>query len=183
MNKCLTTNNHVAFVDSSFPRRFEPYPPARRFRGSPRTHVIIGRNLLQAVTRIMSSIIFDPYLQRARRLSWASLILAILAVLPYLCWLIWTTYNILLATPSEEVFAFLVSLESPMNFLGSFSVWGCFSGLLFGLFSLLTGWSALRQLDPGEGPAERQRVTIAFILSSLAILSHFFFLFLRPWEF
>lgn len=130
----------------------------------------------------MPSSLFDPYLQRARRLSIVSLFLGILAVIPYLCWLTWTVYNILLLTPSEEVLTFLLSLEPFMNFVGSFSVWGCFSGFLFGLISLLTGWSALRQLDEGEGAAERRRVTAAFLLSALAILSHIIFLFLRPWE-
>ncbi len=125
---------------------------------------------------------FDPYLQRARRLSIASLICAILALFPYLCWLTWTTYNVLLLTPSEEVFAFLISLESALNFIGSFSVAGCFSGFPLGLISLLTGWGALRQLEEGEGSAERRRVTIAFVLSGLAMLSHLTFLFLRPWE-
>lgn len=131
----------------------------------------------------MSPALFDPYLQRARRLSIISLVFGILAIIPYLCWLTWTVYNILLLTPSEEVFAFLLSLESFMNFLGSFSVGGCFSGLLFGLISLLSGWSALRQLDKGEGLPERRRVVAAFLLSGLAILSHIVFLFLRPWEF
>lgn len=130
----------------------------------------------------MSPTFFDPYLQRARRLSIISLILGILAITPYLCWLTWTMYNVLLLTPSEEVFAFLLSLESLMDFLGSFSVGGCFSGFLFGLISLLTGWSALRQLDEGEGAVERRRVTAAFLLSALAILSHIIFLLLRPWE-
>ncbi len=126
---------------------------------------------------------FDPYLRRARRLSIVSLVCAILALFPYLCWLVWTAYNVLLLTPSEEIFAFLLSLESFLNFIGSFSVAGCFSGFLFGLISFLTGWGALRQLDEGEGPTERRRVTIAFLLSGLAILSHIAFLLLRPWEF
>ncbi len=131
----------------------------------------------------MTPSLFDPYLQRARRRSIVSLILGILAIIPYLCWLTWTMYNVLLLTPSEEIWAFLLSLESFMNFIGSFSIGGCFSGLLFGLLSLLTGWSALRQLDEGEGPIERRRVTAAFVLSAMAILLHIVFLLLRPWEF
>lgn len=125
--------------------------------------------------------VFDPFLRRARRLSIATLVMGILAVFPYVCWLIWTLYNLLLRLPSEALFSVLIFLQPLINFIGNLALLGCFSGLLFGFISLLTGLAARGQLDEGEGPQERRRIKIGWILSGVAGIAHLLFFFSKAW--